>query len=99
IATDDAPSLEFALHRALHLNRINRVNPRKEFFKTTIETIYQIVKEHQGEVKYVADAEALEYRQSLTMSAEDQEFIEHVFEDAGALEDEEASEPVEGGAG
>jgi hypothetical protein len=33
------------------------------------------------------------------MSVEDQEFIEHVFEEAGALEDEEQMEPVEGGAG
>lgn len=97
IAAGDAPALELALHRALHLSRVNRANPRKEFFRTTIDTIYQIVKDHHGEVKYVADAEALEYQQSLTMSAEDQEFIEHVFEDAGALEEEEEQESVEGG--
>jgi hypothetical protein len=37
------------------------------------------VKEHHGEVEYVADAEALQYRQSLAMTDEDQEFIEGLF--------------------
>lgn len=79
----DAPTLENALHRALHKKRLNRANPRKEFFRTDIEEIIRIVREHHGEVQYVADAEALEYRQSLAMSQEDAEFIEHVYEDAG----------------
>jgi hypothetical protein len=30
----------------------------------------------------IADAEALQYRQSLTMSDEDQQFIERVFDEA-----------------
>jgi hypothetical protein len=53
--------------------------PAKEYFKTDIQAIIQLVKEHHGEVEYVADAEALQYRQSLAMTDEDQEFIEGLF--------------------
>ena len=68
IATNDAPALENALHRKLHKFRVNKTNPRKEYFKIDIQTILQVVTEHHGEVQYVADAEALGFRQSLTMS-------------------------------
>jgi hypothetical protein len=88
ISTNDAPTLENALHRALHKFRINKTNPRKEYFKTDIQTIIQLVKEHHGEVEYIADAEALQYRQSMSMTDEDQAFIEGVFADEE--EDEEA---------
>ncbi len=86
ISSDDAPTLENTLHRQLHRTRINKTNPRKEFFKTDIESIIQIVKEHHGEVQYLADVEALQYRQSVSMTDEDQEFIESVYDD---LEEEE----------
>ena len=82
ISSDDAPALENALHRALHKRRVNKINPRKEFFKTEIETIVEVVKEHHGEVEYLADVEALEYRQSVSMTDDEQEFIEHVYEEA-----------------
>ncbi len=80
ISSDDAPALENNLHKAIHENRLNKVNPRKEFFRTEIETIRGIVESHHGEVEYVADAEALEYRQSLDMSAEDVNYVESVYE-------------------
>ena len=34
ISCDDAPSLENALHRESHKQRVNKVNFRKEFFRT-----------------------------------------------------------------
>ncbi|MCG8404808.1 MAG: GIY-YIG nuclease family protein [Phycisphaerales bacterium] len=92
ISSDDAPSLENALHRAFHKLRVNKINPRKEFFRTQIDDINRIVTENHGEVQYVADAEALEYRQSLEMTDDDQEFIESVydkFEDDGLEPDED----------
>lgn len=82
IATKDAPALESALHRILNRQRINRTNPRKEFFKADIETIRNIVQEHHGEVVYTASPEALEYRQSLSMSEDDAQFIESVYDAA-----------------
>jgi ssDNA-binding Zn-finger/Zn-ribbon topoisomerase 1 len=80
ISCDDAPTLENALHRTLHKHRLNKLKPRKEFFRTDFEAIRAIVEEHHGEVQYVADPEALEYRQSLAISEEDEEFIEQVYE-------------------
>ena len=80
ISSDDAPALENTLHRMLHKSRLNKVNLRKEFFRSEIDTIRQAVETHHGEVQYVADAEALEYRQSLTISDEDADFIESVYD-------------------
>lgn len=80
ISCKDAPALENALHRELHRCKINRANPRKEFFKTDIEKIAMIVEQHHGRVEYVANPEALEYRQTLAMPEEDAEFIEMVYD-------------------
>jgi hypothetical protein len=96
ISCQNAPALENALHKALMKQQLNKTNPKKEFFRIDLETIVRLVKENHGEVEYVADAEALQYRQSLSMSDEDLEFIEHVFDevddDGEALED--ATDPV-----
>jgi hypothetical protein len=82
VSSNNAPGLENALHRALHRLKINKANPRKEFFKTDIETIRKIVQEHHGEVQYVADAEALEYRQSVAMTDQDAEYIQRIYDKA-----------------
>jgi hypothetical protein len=93
ISADDAPSLENVLHKAFHKTRLNKTNPRKEFFRISIEEICKVVRDNHGEVDYVADAEALQYRQSLTMSDADMEFIESTFERLGAddLDDDDNS--------
>ncbi len=80
ITTENAPELEHKLHHALHKMRINRANPRKEFFRIDIESILDIVKENHGTVEYVAEPEALQYHESLSMSDEDHEYIESLYE-------------------
>lgn len=80
ISCDDAPALENAIHRTLHKLRINKINLRKEFFRTEFDEIRRIVEENHGRVDYVADAEALEFRQSASMTDDDQEFIEGVYD-------------------
>jgi Meiotically up-regulated gene 113 len=92
ISCNDAPSLENALHRAFQKRRVNRANPRKEFFKVSLQDIHKVVTENHGEVQYVADAEALEYRQSISMTDEDSEFIDNVY---GALPEEQDEEPFD----
>lgn len=82
ISSEDAPRLENLLHKEFAHHRVNKVNMRKEFFKVDLEEIRKFVVAHHGEVSYVADAEALQYRQGLTMSAEDEAYIEKVFEEA-----------------
>jgi hypothetical protein len=78
ISCDDAPSLENALHRELHKQRLNKVNFRKEFFRVDLELIRNVVETNHGEVDFVADAEALEYHGTLDLAEEDYEFVERV---------------------
>ncbi|WP_197439937.1 GIY-YIG nuclease family protein [Calycomorphotria hydatis] len=80
ISCDDAPALENALHRTLHPHRVNKINLRKEYFRTDFETIRKLVEENHGIVEYEADMEALEYRQSEEMTQEDFDFVSNEFE-------------------
>lgn len=80
IVCNDAPKLENTLHRAFHKKRLNKTNPRKEFFRVTIGEIADVVKKNHGEVQYTADPEALQYRQSQNMKDEDLEFIEQTYQ-------------------
>ena len=73
ISCDDAPALESVLHNKLNNERMNKVNLRKEFFKTDIETIIQCVEEHHGKVEYVANPAALQYYRSLEINDEYQD--------------------------
>ncbi|MNN07998.1 hypothetical protein D3C81_1208410 [compost metagenome] len=69
IICDDAPALEKALHTELHNHRLNKINHRKEFFRTDIKRIIECVNKNHGEVEYVADPVALQYNRSLEMQA------------------------------
>ncbi len=75
ISCDNAPALENELHKRLHHARVNRVNLRKEFFRVDLSKIVQVVEENHGSVDYVADLEALEYEQSVSMDDDDFAFI------------------------
>lgn len=66
IFSEDAPSLENALHNHFTHRRVNQVNPRKEFFKVNLHEIERVVKEHHNKiVEFTKLAEAEEYRISL----------------------------------
>lgn len=80
IASDDAPALEHALHKRFRNQQLNKTNPKKEFFRASIEDIAAVVRECHGKVEYTATPEALQYRQSLEMPDEDLDFIEDVYE-------------------
>jgi len=90
ISCSDAPKLENALHKAFHKYRLNKTNPRKEFFRTNFPEIIAVVEENHGTVDYVADPEALEYRQSILMSEADAEVIEEIYD---SVDDEIESIP------
>lgn len=70
ISCDDAPALEYALHNKLSSERMNKVNLRKEFFRTDISKIIQCVEENHGKVEYVANPAALQYYRSLELAEE-----------------------------
>jgi hypothetical protein len=84
IRCEDAPGLESALHQRFRSSRVNKVNPRKEFFRVSIEEVASAVREHHGEVEYTADAEALEYMNSRAATDADLEEIEGAYAGAGA---------------
>lgn len=68
IFSDDAPTLETALHRTFDDRRLNKVNNRKEFFHVSLGEIKAVVeKNHNKTVEYTKLAEAQEYRQSLAI--------------------------------
>ena len=92
ISSDDAPALENALHKELHKLRVNKVNPRREFFKVDIDTIGKLVQKYHGKVDYVATPEALEYNESLNMSEEDYDFVSEQL--SRFEEDEEGYHPT-----
>ena len=65
ISSEDAPSLETALHRAFDDKRVNAVNMRKEFFKVGLEDIRKKVEEITGnEADFVTTILAEEYFQT-----------------------------------
>ena len=68
IYSEDAPKLENTLHNTFVTSRMNRINPRKEFFKISLDEIEEIAKKHDGKVEFTKIAEAREYRESLALS-------------------------------
>lgn len=68
IFSSDAPELENMLHKRFADKAVNKVNPRKEFFKVNIDDIEKVVKENYNEtVQFTKVPVASEYRQSLNM--------------------------------
>jgi hypothetical protein len=88
ISCKNAPALENAIHRELTRHRVNRINLRKEFFRVELATILDLVRSHHGEVEYVADPIALEYRDSLNMSPEQLVEMESELEQLGIVFEE-----------
>ena len=71
IFSHDAPALESILHKTFKDNLINKVNPRKEFFKINLENIKEVVKNnHNATVKFIEDCEAFEHYESVRLSSE-----------------------------
>jgi len=72
--SEDAPALEKELHRRFNRESVNKVNPRKEFFRTSLAEIKQMVEQQNvTEVHWTMKAEAAEYRESLAIEVAQQE--------------------------
>lgn len=73
IYSKDAPKLEKALHRGLKNEAVNKVNPRKEFFRAGISELKALVEEEGVEnIHWTLMAEAAEYRESLAIGLHQQ---------------------------
>lgn len=86
IYSEDAPALENELHKVFADHQVNRVNPRKEFFKVPLEIIADEVKKRNAKIEFTMLAEASEYYQSLAMEKE------HKYTDIIGSDDEDLSE-------
>lgn len=70
IYSNNAPSLETELHRYFVDNQLNKVNPRKEFFKVGLKDIRNKVESLNLQSKWTMMSQAAEYRESLAIEKE-----------------------------
>lgn len=68
IFSDDAPSLENALHKAFENRKVNMINQRREFFNVTLDEIKEVVgKNYDKTVEFIEYPDAQQYRESQKM--------------------------------
>ena len=67
IPSSDAPALERALHKHFLAAQMNKVNPRKEFFRVPLAVIREEIEGLQVTAKWTIAAEAKEYRETLAL--------------------------------
>lgn len=65
IMSNDAPSLESTLHKRFSAMRMNKINLKKEFFKTSIADIKAAVTDLGCDATWTMASEAREYTESL----------------------------------
>ncbi|MCW2758121.1 MAG: hypothetical protein JWO46_1867 [Nocardioidaceae bacterium] len=69
--SDDAVTIEAMLHREFALQRLNKVNPRKEFFRVDPHAVLAALKEHKVSVlEFTTNAPAEHYRMSWPQPSE-----------------------------
>ena len=71
IYSEDAPTLENALHKALERRRVNRINPRKEFFNVSLEEVEEIVHQQDVNAEFIRIPPAEEFRKTLAIINEE----------------------------
>ena len=94
IYSENAPKLENQLHKAFNKKRLNYVNLRREYFDISLDEIEKVVKENHGEIEFIKEPEAKEYRESLIIknkfeSKEKPIVIEEKYPSANDLFDNE----------
>jgi hypothetical protein len=93
IYSEDAPELENQLHKTFNKNRLNFVNLRREYFDISLDEIEKVVKENHGEIEFIKEAEAKEYRESLIIkkkmnTTEEPVLVEETYPNADDLFDD-----------
>jgi hypothetical protein len=64
IFSNDAPELEIAFHKKFMDRRLNLVNPRKEYFRASVEEIVSFAESQGVKVEFTKIAEARQFRES-----------------------------------
>ena len=73
IFSEDAVSLEGALHDKLEKQRVNKINLRKEFFYSDIDSLEKLVLEIEPTAEFNRTMLAEQYRQSLTIAEQEED--------------------------
>ena len=68
IYTTDTPALENALHKKFEAAMVNKVNRRREFFYVSLDEIREAVAELHGDVTWVVEPAATQFRESKRLS-------------------------------
>ncbi len=98
IFSEDAPGLEKSLHRHFLRQQLNKVNPRKEFFRIGLPEIRAELEKLGVATHWTMKAEAEEYRASLQIEQQirenpsiEKEWTRHQLAIEERIEDEEVS--------
>jgi len=67
ILSDDAPALEYQLHKHFVMRQVNKVNYRKEFFRASLTEIRSEIETLGIVAKWTMASEAREYRESMAI--------------------------------
>ncbi|WP_083506409.1 DUF4041 domain-containing protein [Chryseobacterium aquaticum] len=70
IYCDDAPALERQLHKKFLKNQLNKINPRKEFFRLELNDLKNHIEKIGIDCKWTLLAEAKQYRETLKLEEE-----------------------------
>lgn len=89
IFSDNAPDLEYKLHKHLNDQRVNKVNLRKEFFYCTIDELEELVYSLEPTAQFNRTMLAEQYYQSMAITEVPDEF-EVVYDVEEIDEEEEA---------
>ncbi len=87
IFSDNAPDLEYKLHKHLNDQRVNKVNLRKEFFYCTIDELEELVYSLEPTAQFNRTMLAEQYYQSMAVTEVPDEF--EIVYDVEEIEDEE----------
>ncbi len=102
IKSENAPALETELHRHFVRKQVNKVNPRKEFFRVTLSEIRTVIENLGHNAHWSMTAAARSYRESLAIEKalqekrldEDQWLKKQLEVDAAAFDEDEGIEPA-----
>lgn len=67
IYSENAPELETKFHKHFRERQVNLINPRKEFFKVSLNEIEEYAKQNGLSTEFTKLAEAREYRETLAL--------------------------------
>jgi hypothetical protein len=89
IPSQDAPALEHALHKRFVRSQMNKVNPRKEFFRISLEEVREEIEQMGCQVQWTITAECREFRETQSI---ERDMASKTFDEQAWLKDQAIKE-------